>query len=89
MIESLSPSMVEAMDYAKQAGGVLVRYRGVCWSKPGAVTERGFPVPVRIGNPTVGALVKLGWLRIMASGGSGMLRRPIKVAIAKPWPPAE
>jgi hypothetical protein len=68
---TLSPTMVEAMDYAKRVGGVLHRYRGVCWSRPGAITDRGFPVVDRIPNPTVGALLKRGWLRVMMSAGSG------------------
>lgn len=89
MTESLSPSMVEAMDYAKLVGGVLHRYRGVCWSMPGAVTDRGFPVHGRISNPTIGALVKRGWLRVVLRAGSRDLKRAVKVKIARPWPPAE
>lgn len=87
-MESLSPTMVEAMDYAKLVGGVLHRYRGVCWSKPGAITERGFPVHDRIPNPTIGALIKRGWLRVVWLGGSRALRRPVRVRIARPWPPS-
>jgi hypothetical protein len=86
---TLSPTMVEAMDYAKRVGGVLHRYRGVCWSRPGAITDRGFPVVDRIPNPTVGALLKRGWLRVMMSAGTGRLRRPVKVVVARRWPPSD